>query len=74
MPTTIGLRPGPDVDVEAISEFCRATMARFQVPRYLELVESLPKTPTGKLDKTPLRDRPIVGPATWYLERPRARS
>ena len=42
-------------------EFCYATMARFQVPRYIEFVDSLPKTPTGKVEKFRLQEVPFNG-------------
>jgi acyl-CoA synthetase (AMP-forming)/AMP-acid ligase II len=66
------VRPGHDFDVDDMLAFCRDTMARFQVPRYLELVDALPKTPTGKISKLSLRDRPAVGPSGWDLESERA--
>ncbi len=40
-------------------EFCYATMARFQVPRYIEFVTDLPKTPTGKVEKFRLQENPF---------------
>ncbi|OQM77827.1 AMP-binding protein [Rhodococcus sp. 66b] len=42
-----------------IWEFCYATMARFQVPRYIEFVTDLPKTPTGKVEKFRLQENPF---------------
>lgn len=41
-------------------EFCYATMARFQVPRYIEFVTDLPKTPTGKVEKFRLQENPFT--------------
>ena len=37
------------------------------VPRYVEFVAGLPKTPTGKLEKYQLRERPFA-PGTWDRE------
>jgi crotonobetaine/carnitine-CoA ligase len=68
------VRPGYTLDVADLLAFCRRTMARFQVPRYLEVVDALPKTPTGKISKVPLRALPVVGPATVDLEPARARA
>lgn len=39
---------------EALWKFSERTMARFQVPRYVEFVQELPKTPTGKISKVQL--------------------
>lgn len=44
-------------------EFCRLTMPRFQVPRFIEFVADLPKTPTGKTEKFKLQEAG-VGVAT----------
>jgi len=40
-------------DVEA---FCRERMAAYKVPRRVELVDAIPKSPTGKILKRVLRD------------------
>jgi crotonobetaine/carnitine-CoA ligase len=42
---------GRTLDVAALHEFARARLARFKVPRYVEIVASLPHTPTGRLAK-----------------------
>ena len=34
------------------------------VPRYIDIVEALPRTPTEKVEKTVLRQRAIT-PTTW---------
>ena len=38
----------------------------FFVPRYVEVLDELPCTPTAKVEKYKLRDRG-VGPETWDL-------
>ena len=45
------------LDLEEIQEFVRARLARFKVPRAIEVVDELPKTGTGKIQKFVLRDR-----------------
>lgn len=49
-------RPGTELDGERIKDHCREKMARYKVPRYVEIVASLPKTTTGKILKRELRD------------------
>jgi crotonobetaine/carnitine-CoA ligase len=49
-------------------EHCQARLAPFQVPRYVEIIEGLPKTPTGKVEKYRLAEAPF-GPGTWDAER-----
>jgi acyl-CoA synthetase (AMP-forming)/AMP-acid ligase II len=36
---------------------CRERLAAFKVPSSWEVVEELPKTSTGKIDKKPLREK-----------------
>jgi len=43
--------PGASVDVAALHGFARERLARFKVPRYFEVVDDLPHTPTGRLAK-----------------------
>lgn len=47
---------GPDLDPAALHEFCRGRMPAFMVPRYVAVVDSLPKTPTEKVRKPILRE------------------
>jgi crotonobetaine/carnitine-CoA ligase len=60
-------RPGSDLDASDVWDHCTRTMARFQVPRYVAFIDSLPKTPTGKISKTPL-DKGVDGPDCWDRE------
>lgn len=59
--------PGHSVREQEIAAACEGLLARFQVPRYYELVDDLPRTPTGKVEKHRLR-HPPVGPTTWDRE------
>ena len=58
---------GTTIDPVAVIRFCESRMPHFAVPRYLEVVEDLPRTENGKVRKTVLRERG-VGPATWDRE------
>lgn len=62
------LKPGETLTPEALISFCEPRMPYFHIPRYIEILESLPKTPTDKVRKTELRDRGIT-PATWDIEK-----
>jgi fatty-acyl-CoA synthase len=54
--------PGAARDAEALREHLRARLAAFKVPRYVEFVDDLPKTATGKVRKPDLRKQfPAVG-------------
>ncbi len=56
--------PGRTVDPVALLEFLVPRMAHFMVPRYVRLVDELPKTPTQKVRKTVLRDAGLTSD-TW---------
>jgi fatty-acyl-CoA synthase len=49
------LRPGAGIDTEAILARCRASLARYKVPRRVEILGSLPCSPQGKVLKSELR-------------------
>jgi crotonobetaine/carnitine-CoA ligase len=47
----IVLTSGATVDAESVREFCRDRMARYMVPEHVVVVDELPKTETGKVEK-----------------------
>ena len=52
------LAAGSTVDMHELRDFAAERLARFKVPRYYEVVDELPHTPTGRLVKHKLpRDR-----------------
>ena len=57
-------RPGTSLDPAQLVEFCGQRMARHMVPRYVDVVDELPRTPTAKVEKHTLIARGI-GPRTW---------
>jgi carnitine-CoA ligase len=56
--------PGADVDPLEFCKFMDAKAPYFFVPRYVQVVDELPMTPTNKIQKFILREKG-VGPATW---------
>ena len=48
-------RPGAKVDPEAVIYWCAEHLAYFKVPRYLEIREELPRTPSLRVRKDVLR-------------------
>src|SRR5213593_1662200 len=60
----IGLRRGytPSDDLaKALIEHCKANMAAYKRPRWIEFMNELPKTATGKIQRSALRYSPAVG-------------
>jgi len=62
-------RPGMDLDPADLIEHCTATLPGFMTPRYVEVVDELPRNAVGKVAKQELRNHGITA-ATW--ERPGA--
>jgi crotonobetaine/carnitine-CoA ligase len=57
-------RDGWTADPAELVAWCAERLADFKVPRYVQVVESLPKTPTQKVAKVELRAE--ADPAAWY--------
>lgn len=49
-------REGRNIDPKEIFRWCEDRLAQFKVPRYLEIRNSLPKTPTFRVEKFKLRE------------------
>lgn len=60
--------PGKRIDPHALLQFLEARLAHFMLPRYIRVVDSLPRTPTQKLMKHVLRADGIT-PDTWDREK-----
>jgi carnitine-CoA ligase len=61
------LRPDCALDYTELLDFCSVHMPYFCVPRYVEIVNELPKTIIGRVRKDILRARG-VGPGAWDRE------
>jgi long-chain acyl-CoA synthetase len=49
-------KPGAELDEEQLKAWAAERLAAFKVPRRFEIRPELPKTPTGKISKPPLRE------------------
>ena len=56
--------PGKQVDPAELIEFLRNRLAYFMIPRYVRVLDELPKTPSSKVLKTQLRSEGITAD-TW---------
>ena len=57
-------RPGSGIDCAELLAFLRPRMAHFMLPRYIRVLDELPKTPTHKVQKFVLRSQGCA-PGTW---------
>ena len=62
------LRPGVTLTPEELIRHCNDRMPYFAVPRYVEFMESLPKTPTERVEKYKLKQAGITA-NTWDREK-----
>lgn len=50
-------KEGMTVSSEELIEFCKQRIARYKAPKSVEFVDSLPKTPSGKILKREIREK-----------------
>lgn len=58
------LREGASAAPSELAAFCATRLPRFAVPRFIELVDDLPRTENGKVQKYKLRERGVP-PGCW---------
>jgi crotonobetaine/carnitine-CoA ligase len=56
---------GARIEPAALIDFLRPRLARFMIPRYLRVIEDLPKTPTQKIEKHRLRAEGLSAGDAW---------
>ena len=52
----VSLHPGQQVTIEELTAYCKERLAAYKYPREFRILDELPKTATGKIVKTSLRD------------------
>ncbi len=55
-------KPDATLDLVELNAFLEAVLPKFMVPRYYRLATTLPKTPTGKIQKVLLRNEGLGAP------------
>jgi crotonobetaine/carnitine-CoA ligase len=60
-------REGHTIDPRSVIEFCIEQLPRFMVPRYVRVMDALPKTPSQRIEKYRLRDDGVT-PDTFDRE------
>jgi crotonobetaine/carnitine-CoA ligase len=60
-------KPGAGLEPRALVDFLIPRVAHFMVPRYVRVLQELPKTPTNKVQKSELRDAGVTAD-TWDRE------
>jgi fatty-acyl-CoA synthase len=52
----VKLRPGAELSLEELREYCTGKIAHFKIPRYLRVTSEFPMTVTGKVQKFIMRE------------------
>jgi carnitine-CoA ligase len=63
---------GRTLDPAALALFCEPRLPKFAVPRYIDIVDELPRTKNGKVQKYKLKERGVSG-STWDRQKSCAR-
>ena len=53
-------REHEQLDFEQLVDFLRGKIATYKLPEFLQILDALPRTPTGKVQKGPLRDEIVA--------------
>ena len=61
-------KPDREVSYEELIKHCEERMPYFMIPRFIRFVDSLPKTPTEKVQKHILKEQGVT-PDTWDMEK-----
>jgi acyl-CoA synthetase (AMP-forming)/AMP-acid ligase II len=64
----VTLRAGERVSSEALTAHCRGLVARWEVPKHIEIVTTLPEGFTGKVNKLALREQLLAQRRLPWLE------
>lgn len=48
--------PGRAIDIEALHAFCRTRLTGFKIPKKITVIEALPKSSSGKVQKFKLKE------------------
>jgi crotonobetaine/carnitine-CoA ligase len=60
-----------DLELHELHAWLETKLPRFMVPRYLERLDEFPKTPSMKIEKYRLAERPLTRPSVATFDAPR---
>jgi fatty-acyl-CoA synthase len=56
----VRLRPGEELGLDELRDYCTGKIAHFKIPRYLRVTDEFPMTVTGKVQKFRMRESSIA--------------
>jgi acyl-CoA synthetase (AMP-forming)/AMP-acid ligase II len=51
----VELRESPGTDTDTLVEYLRTRLARYEIPTEIAIVDTIPRTPSGKADLSEIR-------------------
>ena len=66
----VAFQPGHDLEPEELHRRLAGALPKFMVPRYLKIIDTVPKTPTGKPQKFKLKENLDIT-SLWDSQKPR---
>jgi len=66
----VTITDGSKASADQLVEFCRDKVAKWEVPKFIEILPELPKGPTGKVLKKVLQERyrSADNPLPWKVD------
>jgi crotonobetaine/carnitine-CoA ligase len=61
-------RPGTEITPEDLLEYCTGKMPHFAVPRYVRLMDELPRSHAQRVLKGELKSAGVDAPGVWDRE------
>jgi fatty-acyl-CoA synthase len=55
----VKLRPGAELTVEGVRDYCSGKIAHYKIPRYVRFTQDFPMTVTGKVQKFKMRETSV---------------
>jgi fatty-acyl-CoA synthase len=55
----VKLRPGAELTVEEVRDYCSGKIAHYKIPRYVRFTQDFPMTVTGKVQKFKMRETSV---------------
>ena len=49
------LNDNQTIDLEILKSFCHQKLSKFKIPKYLDILEELPKNASGKIDRKSMK-------------------
>ncbi|WP_338448485.1 AMP-binding protein [Niallia oryzisoli] len=62
------LKPNKDIELKQLLTYCEDHLAHFAIPRYIRIVQELPRTPSQRVEKYKLREEGVTVD-TWDREK-----